>query len=1064
MTGTKVKALDTYIYWLKSVNYYDDKYRVAQTIADHQRMGQQRTTNVYDFVGKVLASKSTTVSQGPTWQNKSNVVVAGNQVTTTAACCWIAGSSSAQQLPAGQDGWIEATVIKNNSSNNNNVAFGFSQSDANTNYTSINYAWVQNAQNAYVYENGGSPIAQVSTVPGDVLRIERVGPVVTYKKNGVVINTSQTASTSSLVYDNALMYTGSDLLNPRTSFTISSNTVYRTFNYDHAGRLLQTWHSLNGATPVLLVSNSYNEIGQLVTKSLYKSGSTFKQNVDYAYNIRGWLTRINDSDLSSAGNQAENGTSALPDLFGMNLLYEQQDAGLNNTQQYNGNISAVKWSNNLSLGTTKNFAYNYGYDTLNRIKSANYFCNSGVWTASTNFAENGFKYDLNGNIKSLARTDATGALMDLLNYDYTNNGNQLRSVTDGGDIINGFFDGNITGDDYTYDANGNMIVDKNKNITAIAYNHLNLPNKVTKGTGESIVYTYDAGGRKLTQKVYNASNILTKTTDYLGEYIYQNDTLMFVNHEEGRIVTKPLAPGETGVRPEYQFHLKDHLGNVRSTFTTVNNVEQPVATFEAANQTLEQSQFLRYDDARLINATLFDHTHRTNPGSTTMYSERLSGSANEKTGIARSISVMPGDIVNIEVFAKYVDASNSNNTIDLNNLMGVIRSTNPPAGLIIDGANYAVNGITPFSFLGKAGEGNENGSGPKAYLNYVAFDRNFVPITGDVSQTNFVRVSSAALEDGRNAPDGNTHEHLYAQVIVKQPGYMYIWLSNENPTPVEVYFDDFKVEQIKSPLVQQEDFYPFGLTFNSYQRENTVPNKRNLFQNQEHIDDLGLNWDSFKWRNHQPDIGRFFNVDPLAEKYVYNSPYAFSENKVVAHVELEGLESLEFMVNINLNGKFEAGNRFTSSDSDPIGTKASLLMNSSNEVKTNVELSLGSGTVAATSTFSKTGLDFEKPSTFSDPPKNPSSNVTVTKANPTADDKVNKVATSNSQMKGMEKEVSKITSNIQSKQGPNPMLGKSGGQAFKAPGSPVLKTEKIEPSFRSNPSVKIVVTPLKITL
>jgi RHS repeat-associated protein len=81
-----------------------------------------------------------------------------------------------------------------------------------------------------------------------------------------------------------------------------------------------------------------------------------------------------------------------------------------------------------------------------------------------------------------------------------------------------------------------------------------------------------------------------------------------------------------------------------------------------------------------------------------------------------------------------------------------------------------------------------------------------------------------------------------------------------------------------------DNYYPFGLTFNSYSRENSVPNKFK-FQEQEHIDDLGLNWDSFKWRNHQPDIGRFFNIDPLAEKYVYNSPYAFSENQVVAHRE-----------------------------------------------------------------------------------------------------------------------------------------------------------------------------------
>lgn len=41
-----------------------------------------------------------------------------------------------------------------------------------------------------------------------------------------------------------------------------------------------------------------------------------------------------------------------------------------------------------------------------------------------------------------------------------------------------------------------------------------------------------------------------------------------------------------------------------------------------------------------------------------------------------------------------------------------------------------------------------------------------------------------------------------------------------------------------------------------------------------------------------PDIGRFFNIDPLADKYVYNSPYAFSENHVVAHRELEGLEKV----------------------------------------------------------------------------------------------------------------------------------------------------------------------------
>lgn len=46
----------------------------------------------------------------------------------------------------------------------------------------------------------------------------------------------------------------------------------------------------------------------------------------------------------------------------------------------------------------------------------------------------------------------------------------------------------------------------------------------------------------------------------------------------------------------------------------------------------------------------------------------------------------------------------------------------------------------------------------------------------------------------------------------------------------------------------------------------------------------------FKWRNYMPDIGRFFNIDPLAEKFPYNSTYAFAENRVVDGRELEGLE------------------------------------------------------------------------------------------------------------------------------------------------------------------------------
>lgn len=48
---------------------------------------------------------------------------------------------------------------------------------------------------------------------------------------------------------------------------------------------------------------------------------------------------------------------------------------------------------------------------------------------------------------------------------------------------------------------------------------------------------------------------------------------------------------------------------------------------------------------------------------------------------------------------------------------------------------------------------------------------------------------------------------------------------------------------------------------------------------------------AFEYRMHDPRIGRFLSIDPLAFKYPWNSPYAFAENKVIQFIELEGLET-----------------------------------------------------------------------------------------------------------------------------------------------------------------------------
>jgi RHS repeat-associated protein len=89
-------------------------------------------------------------------------------------------------------------------------------------------------------------------------------------------------------------------------------------------------------------------------------------------------------------------------------------------------------------------------------------------------------------------------------------------------------------------------------------------------------------------------------------------------------------------------------------------------------------------------------------------------------------------------------------------------------------------------------------------------------------------------------------------------------------------------------------YYPFGLQQKgiSLEAQGNLHNWKNTFQKQEFNEDLGVDVYEFKYRMDDPQIGRFWSIDPLADKYVYNSTYAFSENKLTGYVELEGLEAI----------------------------------------------------------------------------------------------------------------------------------------------------------------------------
>ena len=117
--------------------------------------------------------------------------------------------------------------------------------------------------------------------------------------------------------------------------------------------------------------------------------------------------------------------------------------------------------------------------------------------------------------------------------------------------------------EYTYDANGNLTKDLNKNITGISYNCLNLPNTVTFSDGSTITYIYGADGTKL--RTVHKIGTTTTTTDYCGNVVYENGVQKLLLTEEGYVTLSDN---------KYHYYLKDHQGNHRVVINQSGTVEE----------------------------------------------------------------------------------------------------------------------------------------------------------------------------------------------------------------------------------------------------------------------------------------------------------------------------------------------------------------------------------------------------------------------------------------------------------------------------------------------------------
>ncbi|PZU14167.1 MAG: sugar-binding protein, partial [Chryseobacterium sp.] len=269
---------------------------------------------------------------------------------------------------------------------------------------------------------------------------------------------------------------------------LSSDTermITETFEYDNQNRLKVHKHKVdNNPQEEILVQNEYNELSQLITKKVGGSSlGSGLQEVNYAYNIRGWMTQINDPV-----------NLGINDLFGYKINYNLVE-GMENPHsdymdlkvkpKFNGNIAETSWK----TATTPNDnlrRYGYVYDGLNRLQ-AGFYQKDNNPSAREYFEK--IDYDLNGNITHLQRSGAllqnysiTEAFDDLTyHYENNNSSNRLSTVTDASVNYGGYPE--TAGNTIPYDLNGNMTSHEDKGILGITYNFLNLPSYLLFNAG-----------------------------------------------------------------------------------------------------------------------------------------------------------------------------------------------------------------------------------------------------------------------------------------------------------------------------------------------------------------------------------------------------------------------------------------------------------------------------------------------------------------------------------------------------------------------------------------------------
>ncbi|RYY68497.1 MAG: hypothetical protein EOO13_12160, partial [Chitinophagaceae bacterium] len=278
-------------------------------------------------------------------------------------------------------------------------------------------------------------------------------------------------------------------------------------------------------------------------------------------------------------------------------------------------------------------------------------------------------------------------------------------------------------------------------------------------------------------------------------------------------------------------------------------------------------------------------------GSTSANVYKLNAATN-KTGLGFMIKVMAGDIVNIfgksYFYAPSLSFANGNScalTLSgiFTSLLGTPGNAAAAKGLTdaqlqtLNSGSYSV----PSSFI-RGGDGTTSPS-PKAYINYIFFDEQFRYAGGNASRVG----SSGTVKNHWN-------DASLKNIAAPKSGFLYVYVSNESN--VDVFFDNLQVVHNRGPILEETHYYPFGLTMAgiSSKAAGSLLNRYKFndgteLSNGEFSDGSGLELYETPFRGYDPQIGRFWQIDAMADDYEGWSPYVFSFNNPINLNDPSGL-------------------------------------------------------------------------------------------------------------------------------------------------------------------------------